>query len=274
MAEPALPEVSEATATGAVAALYARIRRESGAPLVNFVWRHLATLPGRTADWAWEIARTNAGRLPVAALSTEADRATAALALAHPVTGLPRLGREAQAILTVYNRNNTANLARVAAILAALEGPAGAEPATAAPPAPDTGRLPPLPDPAALCAADRAASERLEAAGPAATSGVVPSLWRHLVVQPGLVPALAQALVPVLAGPAFATAWARLRAAAAPPAALWIPPAPAALDREGLLAGAGAFAQRIAELALAGRIVTRWCGGSDDTGPVAEEPPR
>jgi len=275
LAEPGLAELPEAQANGDTAAFYARIRAETGAPLVNLVWRHLATLPGGAAAWAWEVAQANAGRLPVAAIVAAADQAAMTLAGAAPA--LPRLRPEAAAILSVYNRNNAANLARVAAILAALDAPGGAPPAPGAEPAAGTKPMPPLPSLpgwAELSPEDREAAARLAEAGPAFDSGVFPSLWRHLAVQPGLMPALAPVLSPVLADPGFAAAWTRLLAVAAAPGTLCVPAVPEAMDRAGLAAGVGAFARRIAELTLAGRIVTLWCPDPDNAEPIAEEASR
>ena len=45
--------ISEADATGDIAALYSDIRATQGVPVVNLVWRHIAVLPGGLG-WGWE----------------------------------------------------------------------------------------------------------------------------------------------------------------------------------------------------------------------------
>ena len=44
--------VTEAEATGEIAAIFADIRAVYGVSVVNLVWRHLATFPG-ALPWAW-----------------------------------------------------------------------------------------------------------------------------------------------------------------------------------------------------------------------------
>ena len=48
--------ISEAGATGEIAALYGDIRATLGVPVVNLIWRHLATFPG-ALPWAWQSLR-------------------------------------------------------------------------------------------------------------------------------------------------------------------------------------------------------------------------
>ncbi len=55
MSDP-VPAITEAAASGEVAALYADIRAVYGVGVVNLVWRHLATIPG-ALPWAWGTVR-------------------------------------------------------------------------------------------------------------------------------------------------------------------------------------------------------------------------
>ncbi|HPU53194.1 MAG TPA: hypothetical protein PK359_16670, partial [Burkholderiaceae bacterium] len=48
--------ISEADARGDVAELYADIRATLGVPVVNLVWRNLATIDG-ALPWAWSAVR-------------------------------------------------------------------------------------------------------------------------------------------------------------------------------------------------------------------------
>ncbi|SIO40405.1 hypothetical protein SAMN05443247_04908 [Bradyrhizobium erythrophlei] len=43
---PVLPEIRQEDASAAVARIYSDIKRASGTPLVNLIYRHLATIPG------------------------------------------------------------------------------------------------------------------------------------------------------------------------------------------------------------------------------------
>ena len=48
--------ITDAQARGEIAALYADIRATLGVPVVNLVWRHLATIEG-ALPWAWGAVR-------------------------------------------------------------------------------------------------------------------------------------------------------------------------------------------------------------------------
>ena len=47
-----VPAIAESEATGDIAELYSDIRATLGVPVVNLIWRHLATFPG-ALSWAW-----------------------------------------------------------------------------------------------------------------------------------------------------------------------------------------------------------------------------
>lgn len=51
-----VPAIAEAEAQGEIAALYADIRATLGVPVVNLIWRHLATIP-TALPWAWTSVR-------------------------------------------------------------------------------------------------------------------------------------------------------------------------------------------------------------------------
>ena len=79
MSDP-VPAIAEASATGAVAELFADIRRVLGVEVVNLIWRHLATIPD-ALPWAWGMLR------PLYADGTIAAEAQAL----HGRLALPRL---------------------------------------------------------------------------------------------------------------------------------------------------------------------------------------
>ncbi len=51
-----VPSIREDQAEGDIAALYGDIRATLGVPVVNLIWRHLATFPNGLA-WAWHAVR-------------------------------------------------------------------------------------------------------------------------------------------------------------------------------------------------------------------------
>ena len=55
MSDP-VPAIAEASATGAVAEIFADIRTVLGVEVVNLIWRHLATIPD-ALPWAWGMLR-------------------------------------------------------------------------------------------------------------------------------------------------------------------------------------------------------------------------
>lgn len=264
-ADLALPEIAEADAVGAVAELYAAIRADTGSALVNYVWRHLATIDG-AAPWLWSVTRSNDPAPIAAAVAEVADEAAARAARRlRPAGGFP-LSEGARDVLAVYNANNVGNLARTMLLLRALDHPgaATATSATALPTlseAPAGKALPPLPRFSDLSAPDLDALRALSAAGPAADSGVAPSLWRHLALEPGLLGRLRDPVGAALAAPAFAAAYADLRArgfAQAARAALVLPGPRPDFDRAAATLALSRFSRRIAEMTLVGRIIVEW----------------
>jgi hypothetical protein len=177
-------------------------------PLVNQIWRHLATLPG-VLDWAWAATR---GPLESGAVAAARARVAAALPTpAAPQGAVPPLAAAdraaALAVVESYNRGNLTNLILLTALRRAMTdaaphapapppGLAGAAADDTAPVAP----VPPLPAMASLPAETQALVRGLAArhAG-AAAGGVVPSLYLHLAHWPALLAAL-----PELAGEALA----------------------------------------------------------------------
>jgi hypothetical protein len=188
-----------------VAAIYAALRQASGVPLVNLIWRHLATLPG-ALPWAWTATRPV---LEDGSAAAARQRLSAALPLpALGAGGLARLGLSdatrpaVAALVETYNRGNLTNLIVLTALRRAHEGaaPGPARAGTAAAAAEDAlAPVPPLPSLAALPEATRAAVLALAARH--GEDGVVPSLYLHLAHWPALPAALLPWLDPVLSAP-------------------------------------------------------------------------
>jgi hypothetical protein len=123
-----VPAITEADATGDIAALYADIRATLGVPVVNLIWRHLAVFPDGL-PWAWESLK------PLYASGAIAAEA-AALSAGLEVPVLPGLSGPALAaagvsnddlsritmILRSYERSNSLNMIAHGALLARMEG--------------------------------------------------------------------------------------------------------------------------------------------------------
>lgn len=125
-----VPAITEAEATGETAAIYTDIRATTGVPVVNLIWRHLATMPG-ALPWTWGALR------PLYAANTVGQ--AAALLRANldlpalqpwPVSVLECAGlspadcESISRILRSYNRSNAMNLVALAALQANSRGEA------------------------------------------------------------------------------------------------------------------------------------------------------
>jgi hypothetical protein len=120
--------ISEDSASGDIAVLYGDIRATLGVPVVNLIWRHLATFPG-CLDWAWRSLRP---LYESGAVGAEARALREGLNI--PVlgglsgAGFQALGLGAHdiaqimMILRSYERSNAMNMIALGALLARLDG--------------------------------------------------------------------------------------------------------------------------------------------------------
>lgn len=191
-----LPEIREAEAPPDIAALYAALRAASGVPLVNLIYRHLATLPG-VLPWVWEAIRPPledgrlagarerlAAALPLPDVAPLSDAALAAAGLAEADRG------PLAALVETYNRGNLTNLILLTALRRTLED-APPEPAPPPPARPAPAMLPappPIPRFGELPRDVAAAVQALAARH--GEAGVVPSLYLHLAHWPAIPAAL------------------------------------------------------------------------------------
>lgn len=266
MSAPA--ELPESQATGAIADIFAELRRLTGVPYVSSIFRHLATMPGML-EWAWAALGPafRAGAIQQAGAALAAD---AALPAAPPPTPemLAQWGLDAPALRALHAacagfvRVAPGNLVAGACLSRRLAGAPAAGPgfATGWTPPASLPPVPPTPDPAALPAPTRALLDRLATADGAVR--FVPGLYRQLAHWPGLLAWVADALPPRLAAPAAQAAMAAMRAAAATAAAPILaalpaaPPAP--LDAPGqaaVRAAVARYGRTSPELTLAGRFL-------------------
>jgi hypothetical protein len=102
-----------------------------------------------------------------------------------------------------------------------------------------------VPELARLEPTARTAVDQLAHAGPAAATGIIPTLWIHLAEPPGLIEALARDLPAVLRSASFREAHGELTLLAAQPN-------PAERLAEPVRKCLQAFHQRIAEMVLIG----------------------
>ncbi len=196
--------ISEAEATGDIAALYADIRATQGVPVVNLIWRHIAVLPGGLG-WAWEALK------PLYAsglIDAEADALRDELTL--PV--LPDMSRallycsglddsdiaRIMMVLQSYERSNAMNMVALSALLARLEGKVAA-PFPAAPIAGISstidGTMPPLLGLDDMLPHVREAVLALNAIG--GRTEILASMFRHLANWPAYLGLIHTLVAPV-----------------------------------------------------------------------------
>ncbi len=129
MTAPLLPEIPESDATGSVAEVYEDIKAVTGLPLVNLVYRYLATVPGRL-EAAWHELRPNlvdprtieAAEAISGAARSDADGSSPGISVA-PVLDAEKL-ELALATFAAYERGNSRNLIAVMALLSGVPGTA------------------------------------------------------------------------------------------------------------------------------------------------------
>lgn len=195
MSDP-VPAIVEASATGAVAEIFADIRRVLGVEVVNLIWRHLATIPD-ALPWAWGMLRPLYVDGTIAA---EAQALHGQLSLPH----LPRLPDEIFAaidlgnnertsireVLAAYDRTNAMALVALSALLCWLDEPSTphdriAEEIPAPPSKPLAPMpLPPLPALDTLPEAVATLVLTLNRLGTRRENPLLASMYRHLAYWP------------------------------------------------------------------------------------------
>jgi hypothetical protein len=197
--------ITEAEATGATAALYRDIRATLGVPVVNLIWRHLATFPG-ALPWAWHALKPLYDR---GAIQSQAFALRQGLAV--PVcpglssATLAAIGLSAtdlESITTVlgsYERSNSMNMIALATLATHLEGAApanapGAHLSAPKEPALD-GTMPTLPALDDMAPNVRELVEALSVFG--GVDAILPTMYRHLAHWPGYLALIHVLLAPV-----------------------------------------------------------------------------
>jgi hypothetical protein len=123
-----VPSIPEAEADGEIAALYADIRDTLGVPVVNLIWRNLATIPNGL-QWAWTTAKPlyASGAIYAEGYALRTEQGLPALpvlsAAALEAVGVTADGRETiRRILDSYDRSNPLNLLALLVLLGRLNG--------------------------------------------------------------------------------------------------------------------------------------------------------
>jgi len=254
-----LPEVPEAGAPEATAALYGAIRQGMQVPIVALFYRNLAGIEG-ALEWMWDVVSPLLadGRL----------QATAAhIAQTGSLQPLAPLSANPQAIhvIDAYNRANPLNFT-CAAILAHLLSGERLPPRPSAPPvgallcdAPSA-----LPDMVAtqdIAPNLKAGIAQLETSDTAG-DGIIPSLYRHLANWPDFLEHAVNALAPRFADGSLQSVARQIAAVgqqetAALIGGLGVAPLPAALvaHRDAVSTSVQKFSRRIPEMIVVGRLL-------------------
>ena len=206
-ASTGIPQVSESEARGPTAEIYADIRATLRLPIVNLVWRHLATR-GDALPRVWRAVRpvyasglcaaaavrmNQRMKLPVMEEIT-VDVARGAGVGAADVTGIWR-------ILEVYHRANPLNLMALRAVelrLAAEHAAAERVPPSLPIELPELdAALPPIPGAEAISETTARLIAVLDAMGADLDTDFPPTVYRHLAYWPGFLGLACERLQPL-----------------------------------------------------------------------------
>jgi hypothetical protein len=269
---PAFAEIAEADATERTREIYDDFKASIGLPMVNLVYRHMATTPG-CLEWAWALLKPH---FVNGAFERAGEALVASLELGDAISisgdALRRAGVDAAALSTItrtldaYNRANPMNLIALAALKRELEDPApggGTMPTEdGALPRRPTPALPPMAAVETLPAETRSVLLTLAAQAGVGATPVVPTLYRHLTDWPDFLELAAK----VAAGPAEdgrVDRGAHDLQAAADRAARRLPryapshSAPNARQRQNILDLIGLFPALIARMIVIGAYLRR-----------------
>ncbi len=204
--------IAEIDATGDTAALFTDIRTTLGVPVVNLVWRHLATIPG-ALPWAWTSLKP---LYENNAIASEAETLSAGIDLTSNNVSAPALSMATLSaaglsrsdldritmVLRSYKRSNSMNIIAVDTLRSCLEGHGQGSlvaPSTiSSQPNPISGTMPKILSPDEMSFNTRALVEALNNFGD--RRDVLPTMYRHLAHWPAYL-----ALVHVLLAPHHAS---------------------------------------------------------------------
>ncbi len=207
MAETALSEVKEADATGVIAEIYADIRHALRVPMVNLIFRHMATVPG-CLEWVWGTLGPiyTTGQVITAAETLLADRKP--LPLHFSASEIASWNIDTAAVARTcesYGRANPVNLLGLKALqfimVESAQARARRKPARGQPlkaPAVELPLLPPMADMATLTGEVKTTLLALTQQLHGHDGRVIPSFYRHFTAWPGLLAGLRTQLQPLI----------------------------------------------------------------------------
>jgi hypothetical protein len=265
-------EIAESEATGRTREIYDDFKASIGLPMVNLVYRHMATTPG-CLEWAWGLLRP---LFVSSAMADEAARLLAGLSIGDPAPITREMLREAgidasaeRAIIETieaYDRANPMNLIAMAVLAVELEdgaeGEGEAPPDTESPPPPAATALPPLADVRTLPEQTLAVLATLAAQAGIGGSPVIPTLYLHMTDWPGFLDIAAATVAPLdddgrLGQAASALREEARRAAARLPRYAVGQPAPSEGQRRNLLGLVELFPEAISRMIVIGAHLRR-----------------
>ena len=186
-----VPSITEADATGNIAAIYTDIRATLGVPVVNLIWRHLAVFP-EGLPWAWESLKPlyASGAIAAQAAALRAGLEVPVLSgLSGPALAAAGLSNDALTRITLilrsYERSNPLNMIALGALLSRLEGKSPTEIEPVFPiqkENPIEGELPTLLTVDAMAPPVRALVEDMNRIG--GHQEILASMYRHLAHWP------------------------------------------------------------------------------------------
>lgn len=199
-----LEQIPESEASAGVKAIYNDMRRTMRMPLVNLIYRHMATMNG-VLPWAWSLIRP---LVLSGAIQGSADRLVAALdvpaltAITAEELRSAKLDDENLAgvveVIAAYNRGNTFNLISLTTLRIALDGgqiPDDPRPAELA----SATELPEIPSIRRATDLDEATVARLDTIARLHGGGdVLPSFYLHLANWPEFLAVVCDHLEPAL----------------------------------------------------------------------------
>lgn len=202
-----VPAIVERDATGDIAVLFEDIRETLGVPVVNLIWRHLATMPG-ALHWAWAALKPLYENNLIAGEANALGAGVDASPHVRQALDVPALNAaglsgadldQIRTILRSYERSNAMNIVAVDTLRSYLIG--GGAQGDALVPQPDAARRAPIDGtlPKVLSPDDMDANTRALVAALNRFGGrqdVLPTMYRHLAHWPAFLALLHALLAP------------------------------------------------------------------------------
>lgn len=268
-----LPEIPESKATGSVANAYEDIRRVTGLPLVNLVYRYLASEPGRL-EAAWRELQPNLvdrRTIEAAAAISGASRLSGGATIS--VAALEAIGLDdaertrIRTTLAAYDRGNSRNLLAVLALLAGAEGTAEGGPTGGEETSIQADEILPIVGLEGLAEPTRRLLEEMGAALAAPGETVlVPGLLRHFARNPGLLALFWTLLEPRIDDGTVGHRAAQIEELGRQ-AIVSLPGRVTAIDESGVREVLDRFALTIPRMLVVGGILQASLGPSESIGP-------